>query len=66
MSTSNAPQTKGFDHVGLTVSSLGNSLFFFICALGFKEIGGKPDYPAAYVSDGAATLTLWQTCDPDD
>jgi catechol 2,3-dioxygenase-like lactoylglutathione lyase family enzyme len=51
--------------VGLTVSSLAMSLDFFVRALGFEEVGGKPDYPAAYISDGIAILTLWQTSDPD-
>lgn len=64
--SSDGAKTKGIDHVGLTVSSLAQSLDFFVNALGFTEIGGKPDYPAAYVSDGAATLTLWQTSDPGD
>ncbi len=64
--SSNGAKTKGIDHVGLTVSSLTQSLDFFVNALGFTEIGGKPDYPAAYVSDGTATLTLWQTSDPGD
>lgn len=64
--SSNGAKTKGIDHVGLTVSSLTQSLDFFGSALGFTEIGGKPDYPAAYISDGTATLTLWQTSDPGD
>ncbi|MBA4046495.1 MAG: glyoxalase [Erythrobacter sp.] len=64
--SSNGAKTKGIDHVGLTVSSLTQSLDFFVNALGFTEIGGKPDYPAAYISDGTATLTLWQTSDPSD
>lgn len=66
MSAPNKSRTKGIDHVGLTVSSLNRSVDFFVNALGFKEIGGKTDYPAVYVSDGTATLTLWETFDPLD
>jgi Glyoxalase/Bleomycin resistance protein/Dioxygenase superfamily len=39
---------------------------FFVNALGFTEIGRKPDYPAVYVSDGRATLSLLHTSDPGD
>ncbi len=56
--------TKGVDHVGLTVASLSKTVDFFVNGLGWTQIGGKPDYPAAFVSDGQAVLTLWQVADP--
>jgi lactoylglutathione lyase len=52
--------TQGVDHVGLTVSDLEASKNFFVDCLGWREVGGKPDYPSAFVSDGTTTLTLWQ------
>jgi lactoylglutathione lyase len=52
--------TKGVDHVGLTVSDLEASKGFFVDCLGWREVGGKPDYPAVFVSDSTTTLTLWQ------
>ncbi len=52
--------TLGIDHVGLTVRSLELSLAFFLECLGWTQKGGKPEYPAAYVSDGRCTVTLWQ------
>lgn len=56
--------TSGVSHVGLTVRSLAESVDFFVNGLGWAEKGGKPDYPSAYVSDGALTVTLWQAADP--
>ena len=56
--------TKGVDHVGLTVSDLSASRKFFVECLNWSSKGEKPDYPAAFVSDGYCLLTLWQTkCD---
>lgn len=63
MSVTEGALTQGIAHIGLTVSSLSRSLDFFISALRFRQVGGKSDYPAAYVSDGTATITLWQTSD---
>ena len=57
--------THGVDHVGLTVSSLDQSVEFFTNGLGWQEVGGRPDYPAPFVSDGNAVLTLWQVARPD-
>lgn len=57
--------THGVDHVGLTVSSLARSVNFFVDGLGWTEKGGKPDYPASYVSDGKIMLTLWQVEQPE-
>ena len=52
--------TLGIDHLGLTVSDLNASVRFFTEALGWERFGGNPDYPAVYVTDGHANLTLWQ------
>lgn len=56
--------TVGFDHVGLTVKDLEASRAFFVDGLGWKVVGGKPEYPSVYVSDGAAIVTLWRVEDP--
>ena len=53
-------ETLGIDHLGLTVADLEASLGFFTGALGWERIGGHPDYPSAYVTDGHAKITLWQ------
>lgn len=60
MSTNAALQTQGIHHLGLTVPSLEETIAFFTDALNFQLIGEKPDYPAAFVSDGTVMLTLWQ------
>lgn len=52
--------TLGIDHLGLTVSDLDKTASFFTDCLGWKEVGGKPDYPSKFISDGASVLTLWQ------
>ena len=56
--------TRGFDHVGLTVRDLEAARSFFVDCLGWKVVGGRPEYPSAYVSDGTAVLTLWQVENP--
>ncbi len=38
--------TKGTHHIGLTVPDVKQTRDFFISALGFKQVGEKPDYPA--------------------
>jgi catechol 2,3-dioxygenase-like lactoylglutathione lyase family enzyme len=57
------PLTCGIDHVGLTVKNLVQTRDFFTECLGWKEVGGKPDYPAVFVSDGTVMLTLWECKD---
>lgn len=54
------PLTRGIDHVGLTVADIDLSRRFFVECLGWKVVGEKPDYPAVFVSDDKAVLTLWQ------
>ena len=56
--------THGAHHVGFTVPDLDATLNFFINTLGFKQVGSKPNYPAAFVSDGTLMLTLWQAVNP--
>jgi catechol 2,3-dioxygenase-like lactoylglutathione lyase family enzyme len=56
--------TRGVHHVGLTVPDLDQARSFFCGVLGFDEVGGVPDYPAIFVSDGAILLTLWRAGDP--
>ena len=55
--------TQGVHHVGLTTASLADSQAFFTQCLGFNLVGEKPDYPAAFVSDGVVMITLWQASD---
>lgn len=56
--------TLGVHHIGLTVPDLDQARDFFCGVLGFDEVGGAPDYPAIFVSDGAVLLTLWRAADP--
>lgn len=56
--------TRGVHHVGLTVPDLDQARGFFCDTLGFDEVGGVPDYPSIFVSDGAILLTLWRAADP--
>jgi len=56
--------TNGAHHIGLTVPNLSETKAFFIDTLGFQQVGEKPDYPAAFVSDGTVMITLWQAKDP--
>ena len=55
--------TAGVDHVGLSVADLGQSRAFFTECLGWSLLGERPDYPAAFVSDGHTRVTLWQVAD---
>ena len=56
--------TQGVHHLGLTVPDLKKTRSFFEDILGFKLVGERPDYPAAFVSDGTVMITLWQAKDP--
>lgn len=56
--------TQGVHHIGLTVPDLDQARDFFCGFLGFTEVGGVPDYPSIFVSDGAMLLTLWRAADP--
>ena len=51
---------QGIDHLGLTVADLEASRAFFVEGLGWQVLGGNPDYPAVYIGNGHAKLTLWQ------
>ena len=60
----NEPITLGVHHVGLTVPDLDRARSFFIDTLGFRLVKERPDYPAAFVTDGHTMLTLWRARDP--
>ncbi len=57
--------THGFDHVGLSVKDLAASRRFFCDCLKWRLVGERPNYPAAFVSDGHGILTLWEVASPD-
>ena len=57
--------TQGVHHVGLTVPNLERARAFFLDTLGFRQVGAKPEYPAAFVSDGQVMITLWQAAEPE-
>ena len=61
---SESPITRGAHHVGLTVPSLKKTRAFFVDTLGFEQVGEVPDYPAAFLTDGATMITLWQAENP--
>lgn len=56
--------TRGVNHIGLTVTDLDISTAFFVDTLGWKLVGGYPDYPSKFVTDGELVVTLWQASDP--
>lgn len=56
--------TRGVHHVGLSVPHLEAAPLFFTDALGWQNVGQDTEYPAAFVSHGAITLTLWRVTDP--
>lgn len=58
------PATQGAHHIGLTIPNLDQTRDFFTGVLGFSVVGGRPDYPAVFVSDGTTMITLWQAEDP--
>jgi catechol 2,3-dioxygenase-like lactoylglutathione lyase family enzyme len=51
--------------VGLTVPRLEETRAFFLNALGYRQVGEVPDYPAVFLSDGRVLITLWQAADPE-
>ena len=63
--TDTQARTSGAHHVGLTVPDHEAATRFFVEALGFRQVGGNPDYPATFVSDGAIMITLWQAESPE-
>lgn len=66
MAGTNQIITQGVHHVGLTVLSLKESRAFFEDILGYTLLGEKPDYPAAFITDGTTMLTLWEAKSPAD
>ncbi len=58
------PVTQGAHHIGLTVPDIAATKAFFTDVLGYDVVGGRPAYPAVFVSDGATMITLWQASDP--
>lgn len=56
--------TRGLHHLGLTVTDLAATKAFFVDTLGFRQVGGVPDYPAVFLSDGVTMITLWQAAEP--
>lgn len=57
-------KTRGVHHVGLSVADLAATHSFFVDALGFSTVGGIPDYPAVFLSDGDIMITLWKADAP--
>lgn len=55
--------TLGLHHLGLAVTDLNQTTAFFTDCLGWKVVREVPAYPAKFVTDGHAFLTLWQTRD---
>lgn len=65
MPEQNQFNTLGVDHVGLTVGQLQSTVHFFKDVLGWEVVGGMPDYPSVFVSNGHMRLTLWQAQSPE-
>jgi catechol 2,3-dioxygenase-like lactoylglutathione lyase family enzyme len=59
------PRTEGVHHVGLTIPDLVAARVFFVEALGFEQVGERPEYPAVFLSDGTTMITLWQAENAD-
>ncbi|MGD1944341.1 MAG: VOC family protein [Leptolyngbyaceae cyanobacterium] len=57
--------TQGAHHIGLTVPNIDQARDFFVDVLELRLVGAEPNYPAYFVSDGTAMLTLWQAADPE-
>ncbi len=56
--------TLGIHHLGLAVSNLRTTVQFFTDCLGWTIAREVPEYPAVFVTNGHAFITLWQTA-PD-
>jgi catechol 2,3-dioxygenase-like lactoylglutathione lyase family enzyme len=54
------PETRGVNHLGLSVFNLDKTTRFFTEALGWTESGRDNSYPRTAVTDGFVRLTLWQ------
>ena len=54
-------ETLGFHHLGLAVSDLRATAKFFTDGLGWSVAREVPEYPAIFVTNGNAFVTLWQT-----
>ena len=54
-------QTTGIHHLGLAVSDLQATARFFVEGLGWSVAREVPEYPAIFVTNGTAFVTLWQT-----
>ena len=59
------PVTKGINHTGLAVKHLDKTAAFLIDTLGWRKAGERPGYPAIFVTDGNAFVTLWQVENPE-
>lgn len=57
--------TRGLNHIGLSVIDLDASVAFFSDVLGWNVVGGYPDYPSKFVTDGNMFVTLWKTTDSE-
>jgi len=51
----------GIHHLGLAVSDLQATAKFFTGALGWSVARELAEYPAIFVTNGNAFITLWQT-----
>ena len=58
--------TSGISHIGLSVESLEKTFDGFFAKLGFKQVGGDPNYPSKFITDGKVMVTLWQLNKNDD
>lgn len=54
-------ETLGIHHLGLTVNNLQETITFFTDCLGWTIAREIPEYPAAFVTNDKAFLTLWQS-----
>ncbi len=62
--TTTTAKTAGAHHIGLTVPDLKTTTTFFTEALGYRQVGEKPEYPAVFLSDGKLMITLWRAENP--